>query len=244
MSGYTIRGLHGQIVQELGVRILSGRIPEGGTLDLLALEEELGVSRTALREALKVLTAKGLVDARQKRGTYILHRSQWNLLDADVLRWQADQPAPRLLTHLGEVRAIVEPAAAALAALRHDKADVARMQAAVTAMSDNDASATHAAEADLAFHAALLQATHNDLLAALKIVIEQGLRQRDLIVHASGAVSDPVPAHQAVLEAIRAGDAPAAQASMLALLEQASVDYAALSSRRKSAGRRVVRNTA
>ncbi len=244
MSGYTLRGLHGQVVHELGVRILSDRIPEGATLDLLALEGELGVSRTALREALKVLAAKGLVDARQKRGTYVLYRSQWNLLDADILRWQADQPTPQLLTHLGEVRAIVEPAAAALAALRHDEADIARMQAAVTAMGDHDASASHAAEADLAFHAALLQATHNDLLAALEMVIEQGLRQRDLIVHASGAVSDPVPAHQAVLDAIRAGDALAAQARMLALLDQASADYAALSSRRKSAGRQVVRNTA
>jgi GntR family galactonate operon transcriptional repressor len=244
MSGYAARGLHGQIVHELGVRILSGRIPEGGTLDLQELEDELGVSRTVLRESLKVLTAKGLVDARQKRGTYVQDRSRWNLLDADVLRWQAAQPTPQLLTQLAEVRSIIEPAAAALAARRHDDADIARLEDAIAAMDDQHSTANHAAEADIAFHAALLQATHNDLLAALEIVIEQGLRQRDLIVHASGAVSDPVPSHQAVLDAVRAGDAPAAEGRMHALLQQASADYAALSSRRKSAGRAVVRNTA
>ncbi|MFD1052513.1 GntR family transcriptional regulator, partial [Kibdelosporangium lantanae] len=71
MADYQLRGVHGQTVATLAARILAGEIPEGATLDLLALREELDVSLTALREALNVLSAKGLVDARQKRGTFV-----------------------------------------------------------------------------------------------------------------------------------------------------------------------------
>lgn len=244
MNGYTARGLHGRVVHELGTRILSGRIRQLQILDLPALESELGISRTVLRESLKVLTAKGLIDARQKRGTYVRDRSGWNLLDADVLRWQGDQPTPQLLAQLGEVRAVIEPAAAALAAQRREDPDLARLHVAIDAMADADAPAAHAAEADIAFHAALLQATHNDLLAALEIVIEQGLRQRDLIVHANGAVSDPIPSHRRVLDAVADQDTAAAERAMRALLDQASSDFAALSTRRKTTGRRAVRRTA
>ena len=79
MSGYQLRGVHGQTVEALALRILSGEIPEGATLDLLALREELDVSLTALREALKVLSAKGIIDARQKRGTFVRPRAAWSL---------------------------------------------------------------------------------------------------------------------------------------------------------------------
>ena len=84
MTPYARRGVHGQTVEALARRILGGRIPEGATLDLVALQSELDVSLTALRESLKVLAAKGMVDARQKRGTFVRARSDWNLLDADV----------------------------------------------------------------------------------------------------------------------------------------------------------------
>ena len=99
------RGEHGQTVEIIAQRILSGTIAEGETLNIAQLQDELGVSLTALREALKVLTAKGLVDARQKRGTFVRPRSEWHLLDRDVIRWQFDTDAdPRLLEELHEVR--------------------------------------------------------------------------------------------------------------------------------------------
>ena len=84
MSEKRLRGVHGQTVEALAGRILAGEIGEGDTLDLPALREELDVSLTALREALKVLSAKGIIDARQKRGTFVQPRSSWNLLDTDV----------------------------------------------------------------------------------------------------------------------------------------------------------------
>ncbi|MFE4175883.1 FadR/GntR family transcriptional regulator [Streptomyces sp. NPDC056909] len=242
MTPYARRGVHGQTVEILARRVLSGEIPEGATLDLVALQRELDVSLTALRESLKVLGAKGMVDARQRRGTFVRARADWNLLDADVLRWQfADGTSSEadlgLLRNLGEVRGIVEPAAVRLAAARRTDADLAELEAALTAMGgttayDEDGTdgtgaaggAARAVEADLAFHRALLAATHNELLERMEMVIESGLAHRDQIVHSSPHGEDPVPSHRAVLDAVRARDQDAAERAMRALLDQAVRD--------------------
>ena len=157
------RGLHGQIVEVMAQRILSGQIPEGATINVTELQSDLGVSLTAVREALKVLTAKGLVDARQKRGTFVRPRSDWNLLDADMIRWHfSDADArPELLEELHEVRGIVEPAAARLAALRSDDTHLTALDEALAAM-ESATDDLAAVTADLAFHRALLAATHNE----------------------------------------------------------------------------------
>ncbi|MFK4868419.1 FadR/GntR family transcriptional regulator [Streptomyces sp. CSMPJR101] len=230
MTPYARRGVHGQTVEALARRILGGRIPEGATLDLVALQSELDVSLTALRESLKVLAAKGMVDARQKRGTFVRARADWNLLDADVLRWQfegageATDADRTLLRNLAEVRAIVEPAAVRLAAERRTDADVEALEAALVAMGEEDAGPGEAVEADLAFHRALLAATHNELLERMEMVIEPGLAHRDRIVHSHPHSEDPVPAHRAVLDAVRERDPGAAESAMRALLVQAGRD--------------------
>ncbi|MEU6258020.1 FCD domain-containing protein [Streptomyces sp. NPDC047043] len=229
MTPYASRGVHGQTVEALARRILGGDIPEGATLDLVALQSELDVSLTALRESLKVLAAKGMVDARQKRGTFVRSRADWNLLDADVLRWQFEggrtgEADRALLRNLAEVRAIIEPAAVRLAAERRTDADLAALDGALAAMGEEDAGAAHAVEADLAFHRALLAATHNELLERMEMVIESGLAHRDRIVHSSPHSEDPIPAHRAVLDAVRGQDPLAAEAAMRALLDQAGRD--------------------
>lgn len=237
MTPYARRGVHGQTVEILARRVLSGELPEGSTLDLVALQSELDVSLTALRESLKVLAAKGMVDARQKRGTFVRARADWNLLDADVLRWQfangTDSGADlALLRDLAEVRGIVEPAAVRLAAARRTEDDLASLDAALGAMSvREDAGAgqrarrrtSDAVAADLAFHRALLSATHNELLARMEMVIESGLAHRDEIVHSSPH-DDPVPSHRAVLDAVRAGDGDGAERAMRDLLAQSVRD--------------------
>lgn len=230
MTPYARRGVHGQTVEALARRILGGRIPEGATLDLVALQSELDVSLTALRESLKVLAAKGMVDARQKRGTFVRARADWNLLDADVLRWQfegadhATDADRTLLRNLSEVRAIVEPAAVRLAAERRTDADLTALTAALEAMGERGADPGQAVEADLAFHRALLAATHNELLQRMEMVIEPGLAHRDRIVHSHPHSEDPVPAHRAVLDAVRDQNPRAAEAAMRALLAQAGRD--------------------
>ena len=88
MQQYAARGVHGQTVEVIAQRILTGQFAEGSTLDIVALQTEFDVSLTVLREALKVLAAKGMVDARPKRGTFVRPRADWSLLDGDVLRWQ------------------------------------------------------------------------------------------------------------------------------------------------------------
>jgi DNA-binding FadR family transcriptional regulator len=225
VADYQLRGVHGQTVEALAMRILSGEIPEGATLDLLALREELDVSLTALREALKVLSAKGIIDARQKRGTFVRPRSAWNTLDGDVMRWRsAGPPDFDLLENLTEVRTIVEPAAARLAAERAGDDDLAALDTALASMADADGEAT-AVAADLRFHRALLAATHNPLLVEMERVIANGLAQRDKVVHSADPADNPVPSHRAVLEAIRSRDPVAAERAMRELVDKASEDF-------------------
>src|SRR5919204_5787244 len=131
-TGYPRGGLHGQIVHAIGRRILSGKIRPG---ELLAIPAELPASRTVLREAIKVLAAKGLVQSRPKTGTRVRPRQAWNLLDPDVLAWQQDGAgSPSLLRALTEVRRFIEPAAAELAAVRADTRDLAELARALEEM--------------------------------------------------------------------------------------------------------------
>jgi len=233
-----LRGLHGQTVETIGSRIVRGRYAPGSSLPPEELEQEFGISKTVLREALRVLAAKGLVDARQKRGTVVSPRSSWSLLDADLLRWQGGEPDAAFLDNLAEVRGIVEPAGARLAASRRDDDDLDAMRAALQAMTEAGTDAAAVVEADLAFHRVLLDAAHNELLSRMEVVIEAGLRARDLMVHAGEHWPDSVPVHRAILEAIEAGDGSAAAAAVDTLLEQASADAGRVESAKPRAGTR------
>uniref|UniRef100_UPI00117E7399 FadR/GntR family transcriptional regulator n=2 Tax=Streptomyces TaxID=1883 RepID=UPI00117E7399 len=129
-----------------------------------------------------------------------------------------------------------EPAAVRLAAERRTDADLQALQAALDAMGEDGAGPGHAVEADLAFHRALLAATHNELLERMEMVIEPGLAHRDRIVHSHPHSEDPVPAHRAVLDAVRERDPGAAEAAMRALLVQAGRDLDRLDGPGEAAG--------
>lgn len=225
------KGLHGQAVEEIGRRIIRGDIPPGSALHPDKLEAELGVSKTVVREAMRVLASKGLIESRQKRGTTIRPRADWNLLDSDLLRWQGSSaPSEGFLEDLAEVRAIVEPAGARLAATRRTDADLDAIRQALDAMAGAGTDADAMVEADLAFHRALLDAAHNELLSRMEVVIEAGLRIRDRIVHGAQHTSDSLPVHRELLRAVEAGDPDAAVAAVESLLTQASEDLAAVQS--------------
>ncbi|GAA3557977.1 FadR/GntR family transcriptional regulator [Amycolatopsis ultiminotia] len=225
MTEHRPRGLHGQTVETLAARILSGEWGEGTVLDLPGLREELDISLTALREALKVLAAKGMIDARQKRGTFVQPREHWHLLDADVMRWQtAASGNPGLLDELTEVRTVVEPAAARLAAERANDDDVTALQAALDQMAEAGSDAEASVEADLAFHRALMAATHNNFLRQVERVLAIGLAERDKLVHRNRSTDDPVPSHRKVLDAVVANNPAAAESAMLALVAKSHDD--------------------
>ncbi|HEX8779444.1 MAG TPA: FadR/GntR family transcriptional regulator [Rhodanobacter sp.] len=200
-----MRNLHGQVVQELGRLIVGGEIAPGENLpreELLA--ERMNVSRTALREAMKVLSAKGLIESRQKTGTRVRDTLHWNQLDADVLAWRcASMPTEDFVEKLVEMREVIEPAAAAAAARRRDAAQLARIGTAYEAMAAAaDLEAWSAA--DLAFHEAVLRATNNELMTSLFSVIETALGGYfQLSASIAGNFSYSLPHHRKVFDAIR-----------------------------------------
>lgn len=231
-SSTAFRSLYAQTVETIGSRIVGGRYTPGTALPIDELEQDFGISKSVLREALRVLASKGLIDTKQKRGTVVSPRSSWNLLDADMLRWQGGEPDAAFLANLAEVRRIVEPAAAQLAATRRSEADLEALRAALQEMSDAASDPGAAVEADLAFHRALLDAAHNELLSRMEVVIEAGLRARDVLVHSGEHLPDWVPVHRGVFDAIEAGAGADAARAVEALLEQASVDVEAVSDKR------------
>jgi DNA-binding FadR family transcriptional regulator len=219
-STYSGRNLHGQVVNELGRRVVSGKYPAGAVLpNEEQLCQELQVSRTALREAVKVLAAKGLLEARPRIGTRVRVREQWNLLDPDILAWRcATRADAEFLRHLTELREIIEPAAASLAANSRTEAPLAAIGAALNDMRDAPASAQWV-EADLAFHTAVLQATNNPLLMPLAAIIDSALES--LLGVTARSASDfkrGLPDHQKVFEAIQNRDAPSALHRMAGML--------------------------
>ncbi|MDQ6713924.1 MAG: FCD domain-containing protein [Candidatus Dormibacteraeota bacterium] len=225
-------GLHRQVVEDLGRRIGHGDLRPGDVVEISELEGRYGASRTAVREAIKVLTAKGLVEARPHYGTYVRPRADWNVLDADVLVWQGGSARNlALLRSLDEVRRIVEPQGARLAAERRLRADLRAMHAALREL-ERAEQPPELAAADLRFHRAVLAATHNELLERLAVVLQPALRLRDLVSweHVDAAA---IELHGAVLAAVEARRPKDAEARMHDLLRQAARD-AERAARRRS----------
>jgi DNA-binding FadR family transcriptional regulator len=219
-----LRGLHGETVETIGSRIVNGYYEPGSQLTPQQLEGELGISSTVLREAMRVLAAKGLVESRQRLGTVVTPRSAWSLLDADLLRWQEGNEDASFLDDLAEMRFIIEPAAASLAALRRGDQDLEDLRDALQAMIDAGSDSAGVIDADLAFHRALLRAAHNELLTRMEFILESGLRARDMLVHNRSHWPDSVPVHTAIFTAIEAGDSVAAEQAVLDLLDQSVLD--------------------
>lgn len=160
------KSMHARIVQELGMQIVSGRFKPDDKLPAEALLcEEYAVSRPVLREATRVLVAKGLVYSRPRVGTVVKARREWHMLDPDVLHWlMQSSPQNEFFNLLTSVRSIIEPAAAALAAQFANEDDIASIREAYQRM---EAAPTPEAvlQPDLDFHSRIADATHNDLLA-------------------------------------------------------------------------------
>lgn len=230
----TQRNLHDHVIQALGRRIVRGDLRSGDVLpreDVLA--GQMDVSRTVLREAVKVLAAKGLVESRPKVGTRIRDPRFWHQLDGQVLAWRcASMPTDDFVQKLVEMREVIEPAAAALAARRCNADQLQALDDAYTAMAAaRDMDAWNVA--DVTFHEAILDATNNELMVSLFSVVETSLETFfSLSARVAKDFRYSLPHHQKVLEAIRRRQPLAARRAMLALIADSRENLAAGKRRR------------
>ncbi|WP_230533063.1 FadR/GntR family transcriptional regulator [Microvirga roseola] len=219
------RSAHDLVTHGIGHSIMQGRFPIGSMLPGDAeLMEFFGVSRTALREALKTLAAKGLIESKTKVGTKVLERNNWNMFDADIIEWHLELGVDaQFLGWLFEIRQALEPLACAAAAIRRRPEQLDSMNRALRAMYQCETSRQGFTKADLAFHQAILEASGNPFLQSIGSVIGAALAT-------SFTISSPVSSdehfnrvmrqHQAVFDAIREGDSAAASNAMSELILQ------------------------
>ena len=227
------------MTQGIGRDIVEGRYAAGSTLPGDGeLMERFKVSRTALREGLKTLAAKGLIESRTKVGTKVLDPKRWNMFDGDILAWRlARGPDPAFLASLFAIRQALEPLGAAAAALARTDADLAAIESAWTTMRRPDHSRDSFTAADVRFHRAVLDASANPFLQSIGAVIEAALAS-------AFALSAPIDSrerfdlsgrqHRAVLDAIRARDPFAASAAMSTVILQGATGAKVAQSRAPS----------
>lgn len=172
-------GPHMRVHDRLGLAIVRGDLAPGEALPAeVQLCAMLGVSRTAMREAVRGLAAKGLIDSRPKRGTLVRDPAHWNHLDPDVLRWRIEgSDLESYLAKMFQLRRATEPEAAALAAVAAGADDHARLEAGFQAMVDAGDDNAAWVEADLAFHRSIYLATHNEFFWPIGQLFSIGLRQ-------------------------------------------------------------------
>ncbi|MBI3453439.1 MAG: FadR family transcriptional regulator [Rhodospirillales bacterium] len=224
---FSRRSLHGLVAHQIGRQIIQGELQPGQLLpNEAAWSARMRVSRTAMREAIKVLAAKGLIESRPKTGTRVRPREFWNFLDPDLLSWQLSAgPIERHIKDLFELRRLVEPAAAEIAARRIDDGDIARLEGAYRGMEAAGDDGTLWVEPDLQFHRAILKATRNELIHSLGAMIESVLA---ITFHLSSAnprgQRHALPLHSAILDALRRRAPTAARRAMNRLLDKSEKD--------------------
>ncbi len=184
------------------------------------LGAKFGASRTVIREAVKMLTAKGLVDTRPRRGTVVRPEADWNLADPDILEWFLHRKnVLPLILEFAEVRLAIEPAAAALAAQKADENSMSEIREALERMKSAERNEDDPLASDIAFHVAVLKAANNRFFWSLRFMVEVALRFSIRITNRrKGVERANVADHEKILNAIIAHDQQAAEASMRSLI--------------------------
>ncbi len=208
----------------LGRRIVSGEYAPAFTFQISDLCDEFKVSRTVMREAIKGLSAKGLVTSRASVGSIVSAERDWNLTDPDVLDWMLHIKGDRLplIREFNAFRMGIEPEAARQAALTRDASHIAEIDAALERMRAAERGEDDSLEADIAFHLAILQASENRFFINMRHTIEVALQISIRVTNRKKAVAVASAAdHALIADAIRVGDAEAASAAMCALIAEA-----------------------
>jgi len=233
----TMKNVHGNTVDHLGEAIVAGRYPAGSVMPPEPrLCEELGVSRTVVREAVKSLVAKGLVTTGPKVGTRVQPEDQWNWFDADVIVWKSRAGLTReFLRDLQELRRIVEPAAVRLAAERATPQDIADISTAFEGMRRAVEEGGDYVTNDLAFHQGLMRACQNRMMAQMSRALGALLRTSfEISTSRKDGPRSSLPLHRAVMDAVAAHNPAKAEKAILVLIDAAHQDIElVLGSRRK-----------
>lgn len=219
--------LHGALLNRLGTDILRGDLPPGTQLaNVEDLSATYGVSRTVIREVIRVLTDKGMLEARPRTGTRVRARMHWNFLDPDVLAWRygsASEPADTRA--LFELRRAIEPAAGALAAERATPEQIEELEGYYALMDLHADDNARFAEPDLAFHQLILRMTGNELIGSLGALTEAALVISFRLTDANPLGQRPsLPLHRKVIECIKQRDSAGAHDALLRLLDDAETD--------------------
>lgn len=214
------RNLTYGMLDTLGRAIVHGRFEERSFPTEGELAKQHGVSRSVTREAVKMLTAKGLLSARPRQGTIVQSKASWNLFDTDVLRWLLERKfSIELLQHFNELRIGIEPEAAALAARHANEADVASIRQGLERMASADARQDEILEADIDFHAAILRASRNPFYAQFRDMVTTALRTSIRFTNQLTGHSASIADHRAVLDAIAAHDPGRARTAMHKIID-------------------------
>jgi DNA-binding FadR family transcriptional regulator len=227
--------VHSSVAEAIGKRIVRGEFPPGSILPNEARwATDFKVSRSAVREAIKILMAKNLLVSRPKVGSRVEPRERWSLLDHDILTWYATAPnRDKFLKSLQQFRYIVEPEAAALAAQFHTAGQMAEISAACRDMATAP-SLSLRTEADVRFHVAILRATNNELLLPLGVIIDQALNNLFMfITRQANDLHHAQDLHDKIERSIRNRNPKAARLAVQVLLKN-SDDVIATKTRKKS----------
>ncbi|GGB39259.1 GntR family transcriptional regulator [Sphingomonas metalli] len=225
------RPAHAQVAREMGIAIVTGRYPPGSNLPG---EHEIaarrGIARSVVREALRMLGAKGLLESKPRAGTRVRDRAEWNLLDPDLLAWMFEgEPPADFVRSLFQLRLIVEPAAAELAAVTRTPAQLAAMDEALDQMALHGLATPEGQAADQRFHHLVLHATQNELLVSLAVTIGSAVRWTTIYKYRNSRhPRDPMPEHRLLYDAIAAQDPAAARAATVTLITEAEAATAAI----------------
>jgi len=191
------------LLDALGRKIVTGSYDTQPFPTEAQLAEEHDVSRSVTREAVKMLTAKGLLSALPRRGTIVLPRESWNLFDADVLNWLLERRfSIELLLQFMDLRAAIEPAAAELAAKNADAQELSLITQGFERMENAGRGDDDVLESDIEFHVAILRASGNPFFAQFRDVVATALRTSILFTNRIAGHTADLPAHKAVLDAI------------------------------------------
>ncbi|WP_201377790.1 FadR/GntR family transcriptional regulator [Ktedonobacter sp. SOSP1-85] len=214
--------LYKQVARQIGLSIIRrDYLPGEALASEPELSVQLNVSRTVLREALKTLSAKGLVEARPKIGTRVLPRARWNLLDPEILAWHYEAgPDTEFLRALSEVRLMLEPMAARLAAERATEEEIREIAHCCQEMAAVTDDAEKYIVIDLNFHLLICDAAHNELLRSIMQTLSQAMRASRLVTaQIPGGNREAMPLHTNIVQAIQQRDGSAAELAARTLIE-------------------------